>query len=163
MKWRSAILLAVGIPVLTACGSGGDGPTAPSDLDPSLVQADSASLLNEARSAQQLEALAPDSRLSEIARAHSEAMLEQGSVPRSGPASGSLRDRLRAAGVSFRSAGQNLVQVRSSRDPAGEAHSQLFASQGHRDNILDTRFQLVGVGVAKDGRTYWITQIFVEP
>jgi uncharacterized protein YkwD len=34
-------------------------------------------------------------------------------------------------------------------------------SSEHRPNILNPAFQLVGVGVARDGGSYWITQVFV--
>lgn len=163
MKRWLAIPLVLSLPVLAACGSGSGGPTAPADLAPGLVESESGSLVNQARGARQLGPLSFDPQLAEVARAHSEAMLDQGFLAHTGASDDSLRDRLRAAGVSYRSAGQNLAQVQAAVDPAGEAHAQLVASQGHRDNIVDPRFQLVGVGVAKDGGTYWITQIFIEP
>jgi uncharacterized protein YkwD len=37
-----------------------------------------------------------------------------------------------------------------------------MASPPHRANILGERFTNVGVGVATDGESYWITQIFIR-
>lgn len=43
------------------------------------------------------------------------------------------------------------------------AHRALMASSGHRANILDGRFRVLGVGaVLRDG-TWWFTQDFLEP
>ena len=47
--------------------------------------------------------------------------------------------------------------------PAQVAHKQLMASASHRKNILSPKYRLAGVGVAKAGNTYWITQIFIKP
>ena len=38
-----------------------------------------------------------------------------------------------------------------------------MASQSHRKNILSPKYKLAGVGGARAGNTYWITQIFIKP
>ena len=48
-------------------------------------------------------------------------------------------------------------------DPATAAHLELMASPGQRASILDPRFEQAGVGVARLGESYWVTQIFVAP
>jgi uncharacterized protein YkwD len=163
MKRWALIPLTLFLLLLFACGRGGEGPTAPAAVAPAVVEAESGSLLNETRISSEIDLLSFDPVLAQVARAHSEAMRDGGSLDHSGPGGGTLRDRLRAAGISFRSAGENLAQVQSAADPAGGAHSQLMQSVGHRANIVDPRFRLFGVGVAEDGGTYWITQIFIEP
>jgi len=163
MKWWLSSSFGLAVLVLSACSSGSGGPTAPAKLAPELVESESGSRVNELRAARQLAPLSFDPRLAAVARARSEALLGPGFPGGVGASGDSLRDRLRAAGITFRSAGENLAQVQAAVDPAGEAHAQLIASPGHRDNIVDSRFQLVGVGVARDGGTYWITQIFIEP
>ena len=74
-----------------------------------------------------------------------------------------MRARLRAAGIPFSAAGENLAKITSVPNPAGFAHQQFMDSPGHRDVILDSRFRLAGVGVARSGDTYWLTQIYIQP
>lgn len=161
---RRLTALALGaILMLVGCSGDSRGPTAPAEIAPALVESESGSLVNELRLERQLDLVSFDPLLADIARAHSEAMRDRGFLGHSGPSGQSLRARLRAAGVAFRSAGENLAQVQSAPNPAGEAHAQLLESPGHRENMLDPRFRLVGVGVASEGDTYWITQILLEP
>ena len=48
-------------------------------------------------------------------------------------------------------------------NPSVLAHDLLMDSERHRANILDARFQQVGIGVARSSDTFWITQVFVTP
>lgn len=41
-------------------------------------------------------------------------------------------------------------------------YSALTRSPGHYANIVDTRFQYLGVGVYYDGSRYWVTQEFMQ-
>lgn len=100
-------------------------------------------LLNDARASDGLQPLAPDPRLQSVARAHSEEMLKLGYFAHNSPVSGSPSDRLQAAGISFRVAGENLAYA-----PTVEiAHRGLMNSPGHRANILSPDFTRVGIGV----------------
>lgn len=153
------IVLATAM-ALSACG-GSDGPTAPTRGD-GQVALESFKLLETART----EILgAPEIRLDEslsaVATRHSEAMRDQGFLGHTDPRDGGLRERLRGAGVPFSSAAENLVQVSDRNDPAGLAHAELMASPSHREHILDGRFLYVGIGVARLGDQYWVTQIFI--
>jgi uncharacterized protein YkwD len=156
------LISVVTLLLLVACGGGG-GPTAPAELSPAVVEAQSAALVNDGRTARSTAPLVFDPVLSAVARAHSEAMRDHAFLAHEGPGGDSLRSRLHAAGVRFRSAGENLAQVQASSDPAGKAHGQLMNSPGHLDNLLNERFEVFGVGVAREGGTYWITQIFIDP
>ncbi len=161
IKLLSAVVVLL---TLVACGGGSGGPTEPSDLSPFQVESQLSDLVNRARSAENVSPdLTTDQLLAQVAREHSEAMRDRGFFSHVDPDGKRLRDRLRAAGVPFRAAGENLAQVTGSGDPAGQAHQMLMGSPSHRDNILSRKFRLLGVGVAKDGGTYWITQIFVQP
>ncbi len=75
---------------------------------------------------------------------------------------GGLRARLRKAGIEFTTAGENLAKLVSVPNPASRAHSQFMDSAEHREVILDKRFRLAGVGVARNGDTYWLTQIYIR-
>jgi uncharacterized protein YkwD len=157
-----ALLLAA--TSLAACGSGGESsPTAAASLDPLEIEYESLRLVNNARSAEGVRPeLSLEESLARVARAHSRAMRDQGFFAHAGPDGAGLRRRLDAAGVSYRAAAENLVQVVSTSSPAQFAHQQLMSSAEHRDNILSSRYSLAGVGVARAGDTYWITQIFIR-
>jgi uncharacterized protein YkwD len=43
------------------------------------------------------------------------------------------------------------------------AHRAFMESEGHRNNILDQRFAVVGLGAVWDGREWWVTEDFVQP
>ena len=154
------LILALAV---AACGGGSSGPTQPAELSASQVESQSLGLVNSERSAEQISALSNDQLAAMVAREHSEAMRDRGFFSHVDPDGQTLRDRLRSAGVSFRMAGENLAQVDGSPDPAGHAHTLLMQSKSHRDNILSDDFEMIGVGVARDGGSYWITQIFIKP
>ncbi len=164
--------LGVGVGLLAAiamigvgCGGGAnpDSPTTPLGTTVAEVEFESFQLVNAARSDSNVQPqLDLEETISRVAREHSEAMRDQGFFGHEGPAGG-IGARLRAAGIRFSTAGENLAKLSSVPNPAGEAHARFMASAEHRDLILDPRFQLGGVGVARSGSTYWLTQIFVSP
>ena len=43
------------------------------------------------------------------------------------------------------------------------AHDALMASAPHRQNILDARFVVVGIGAVQAGGRWWITEDFLQP
>lgn len=149
--------------ILTSCGGGSSGPTAPGGVTIPEVESRSFALVNDSRRSDGVGSdLMSDPMIAEVARRHSEAMRDQGFFSHTDPAGNGLRSRLRSAGIQFRSAGENLAQVNHPVDPAGMAHQEFMASQIHRRHILNAEFKNIGVGVARSGDTYWITQIFVE-
>lgn len=164
MRRIAVVPLVVVLILVAACGgSGGGGPTAPADISSFQVESQSTGLVNQERSAEQKSQLAIDSLAQQVAREHSEAMRDRDFFSHVDPDGTTLRDRLRAAGVSFRMAGENLAQVEGAGDPAGHAHRLLMESKSHRDNILSGDYEVIGVGVAKQGDAYWITQVFIKP
>jgi hypothetical protein len=46
---------------------------------------------------------------------------------------------------------------------AQPAHDHLMASPHHRDNILDARFTVVGLGATYRDGSWWITEDFLQP
>ena len=160
-SWLAVVLMSLAV---VSCGGGGeDGPTVAA-LTIAEVEVASFELLRAARSENGIaNELGFNRALGEVARAHSEAMRDQGFLAHTDPSGEGLRARLRAAGLSFASATENLVQVSHRSDPAALAHAELMASPEHRKQIVDSTFQLAGVGVARSADTYWFTQIFIEP
>jgi uncharacterized protein YkwD/uncharacterized membrane protein required for colicin V production len=136
----------------------------PPNVDTDLVEseqaeAEIAELVNQERANRGLPTLAYDPSLVPVARAHSAEMLEIGYFSHTSPNTGSLRDRLRTAGISYQTAGENLAYAPT----VDVAHRGLMQSDGHRRNILEPTFEYIGVGVivAPDG-TLMVTQLFAE-
>jgi uncharacterized protein YkwD len=162
--WQSALQLLVLLAAasLIGCG-GGDSPTDPQILNSAAVEDQSFQLINSARSGHGVALVVLDDQLSRIAREHSEAMRDQGFFSHTNPNGNGLRKRLRAHGVTFSSAGENLALINDSSNPAGLAHEQLMSSAEHRGVMLASRFVRAGVGVAQAGSNFWITQIYLKP
>ena len=159
------VALAVFALVGVACGGGGESgsPTSPLGTSVAQVEFESFQLANSARSDSNVQPpLSHDDAISRVARAHSESMRDHDFFGHQGP-NGGMRARLRAAGIPFSVAGENLAKLSSVPNPAGTAHAQFMSSAEHRGVMLDPRFRLAGVGVARSGDTYWITQIFIRP
>jgi hypothetical protein len=58
-----------------------------------------------------------------------------------------------------RASGENVAY----NTDLADAHRRLMDSPGHRANILDARFDRIGVGAVQDGNgTWWITEDFVQ-
>ena len=116
-------------------------------------------LVNKERVSRGLSPLEMDERLREVARAHSEDMFARGYFSHITPEGDDPFQRMRAAGISFVSAGENIAYA-----PSVEiAHGGLMNSPGHRANILDSDFHRVGIGVV-DGGVYgkMFTQDFTD-
>lgn len=162
-RWFFWVLLLLGL-IAGGCDSSGS-PTEPSaSLTPSEVEFHLLQLTHGERSAAGLNpALIRDGALSEVARNHSEAMRDLGFFGHEGPDGGTLRQRLRAAGIDFQRAAENLSKVTNSTAPATFAHELLMDSDHHRANILNPGFRYVGIGVSRSTDTFWITQIFIKP
>ncbi|MGH7263715.1 MAG: CAP domain-containing protein [Candidatus Rokuibacteriota bacterium] len=142
--------------VFTLLGGAGE-PTAGA-LESAILSA-----VNEVRRTHGLAPLEPDGALHAVARAHSEAMGGRDVLAHRDPASGSLADRARAAGIAFRAIGENLARSRGMTDPGIAVVQGWMQSPGHRRNILGSRFRKTGVGVWHDGTAYYVTQVFLEP
>lgn len=154
------LLLLLGLAL--ACG-GGSSPTAPDGQGVVEVEQRSFSLLNGARAAAGVTpAFGLDPEVARVARRHSESMRDHGFFGHRDPEGRTLAQRLAEAGISYQGAAENLARVTGAADPASWAHEQLLASAEHRGNILDRDFELAGVGVARQGDTYWITQVFLK-
>ena len=91
-----------------------------------------------------------------IAVAHSQEMAGKGDIFHSTSFFGSAVKKL----LNVAARGENVAY----NGDIDSAHARLMASAGHRANILDSRFSVVGFGVvrAADGR-YFVTQNFIQP
>ena len=127
-------------------------------------QTSSLQLLNEARAANGEPPLVLDATISRASQSHAEEMAQYNYLGHTNRAGQAPWDRMRAVGVSFGTAGENV-----GRATDGGAEGVIRAmfdmmmaetppDDGHRVNILDGRFRRVGVGVARaGGMLYWVT------
>jgi uncharacterized protein YkwD/uncharacterized membrane protein required for colicin V production len=102
-------------------------------------------LVNQERQQAGLRPLAADETLRGVARAHSQEMFERSYFAHDSPTAGTPYDRMRAAGVTFLLAGENLAYAPNVQ----VAHAGLMRSPGHRANILRAEFGRVGIGVIR--------------
>ena len=113
------------------------------------------SLIDADRRAHGLGALATRSPLSDVAVAHSRSMAERGELWHNDDLfSRATKDRL-----GLRLVGENVAANGSIDD----AHRRLMASAGHRANLLSASFVQLGLGVARTGTTWFITEVFATP
>lgn len=114
-------------------------------------------LVNQERVAAGLAPLVWDPELVPVARAHSQEMFEEGYFAHESPITGSPFDRLAAAGIIYRTAGENLALAPT----LDMAHQGLMDSPGHRANILEPAYGRIGIGVVSSpGRGSMYTQLF---
>ncbi len=165
VRLAAASLVAVALLAISCGGGSGASPTDPG-VNPSLAAIEflSFDLINQDRKANGVEPqLTFDSRLADIARAYSQQMREQGFFSHVDPEGHDVGYRLTTGGVTYTAADENLALVTHTSDPAGYANERFMGNPPHRANILDPRMRRAGVGVAFDGTSYWITQVFVQP
>lgn len=158
------IALALLVLLVLSAACSGSSPTAPGQGGPSgfAVEGSSYARVNEARRGEGKPDLLLDPVLSEVARAYSRRMRDEGFFGHQDGSGKGLRDRLAAAGIGFTMAGENLAYVENASDPAAMAHQMLMGNAAHRANILEGRYTEIGIGVAQSGDTYWITQVFLR-
>jgi len=140
----------------------GDAVVALPAADPAELRDDSGAatevfdLLNRARVDSGVAPLAWSPALSEVAAGHAREMYLEGYFSHRSAATGSVGDRLEAAGVSYSLAGENLALAAT----ATQVHDGLMGSLGHRENILRPEFRRVGVAVVEGPLGLMTVQVF---
>jgi uncharacterized protein YkwD len=130
-------------------------------VEPEAVEAQLFKLINRDRARQGLGLVRADSRLGDVARAHSREMAETGVVSHVSPRTGNVRDRVLHARLDVALLGENVGQDYS----AAGAHRSFMSSPGHRGNVVDPNMTAVGIGVVRgkehgDPVSLYITEIF---
>lgn len=96
-----------------------------------------------------------DEETSEVAYGHSKDMSDSNEFSHTSKQFGSLSDRLEAAKVAYKSAGENIA----ANYPDGPAVTEGWLnSKGHRDSLLNEEFTHLGVGVFQK----YYTQNFIQ-
>lgn len=124
-------------------------------------------LVNAERVKDGLVALAADTKLDKIARAHSEDMLSKGYFSHTNTSGCSSSCRATLAGYAWRAVGENIYTMTGYDMGAKEtAHHMVdgwMNSPGHRANILNASFTHHGIGLAVSGKTLYATSVFALP
>lgn len=103
--------------------------------------------------------LTSDPNIVPVARKHSRDMFQRRYFSHINPEGQDAGDRLRAAGVEYSIAGENLAYAAD----VETAHEGLLNSEGHRRNILDPTFHRVGIGIINAGiYGKMFTQVFAD-
>lgn len=113
-------------------------------------------LINEIRRQNGLLSLTANWELSRVARYKSQDMVDQHYFSHNSPTYGTPFQMIRAFGLSYRTAGENIAY--GQRTPQAVVDAWMNSS-GHRANILNASFTQIGVGYVADGH-YW-TQMFL--
>ena len=153
-------LIALVVAVASAAGlSYAAEPASPVDL----MERRAVQRINGVRGEHMRAPLRTDADLARLAREYSCALLQRGALSHTGPDGQSVADRVLAAGKSFLAVGENLARSTGPGDPLGAAIDAWMRSVGHRENILRPDFTDTGVGVCREGTTYYFTQVFLRP
>ena len=116
-------------------------------------------LLNQARAKYGRGAVKCDTAGLKAARAHSQWMCSRSLMSHTGKNGSSAGQRLKAAGASFSSWGENIARGYSSPQ---SVHNGWMNSSGHRSNMLKSSFTRAAVGMVPcNGHPYW-TQVFMR-
>lgn len=113
-------------------------------------------LVNEIRVQNGLQALSADWELSRVARYKSQDMVDNRYFSHTSPTYGTPFQMIRAFGLSYRSAGENIAYGYAAPQAVVNAWMN---SSGHRANILNASYTRIGVGYVSAGH-YW-TQMFI--
>lgn len=126
--------------------------TSASEFEKQVVE-----LTNAERTKAGLAPLQIDNAVMASAHAKSADMAKNNYFSHTSPTYGSPFDQMKAAGISYRSAGENIAQGQQTPEQVVQAWMN---SEGHRANILNSSFTHIGVGYVADGN-YW-TQQFIQ-
>lgn len=116
-------------------------------------------LVNRERTTRGLHALTVDDTLRDIARGKSKDMFDRRYFSHYDPDGKNAADRANEAGIIYNLIGENLAYA----PDLNTAHEGLMNSEGHRANILETKYGRIGIGIMRSayyGNMY--TQIFAD-
>ncbi|MBU5439262.1 hypothetical protein KQI42_14660 [Tissierella sp. MSJ-40] len=126
----------------------------------SAVEMEVVRLVNIEREKAGLAPFTASSELSKVARVKSEDMAKNNYFSHTSPTYGDPFAMMKSFGIKYNTAGENIAKGYSS---AQSVVNGWMNSPGHRANILNPRFNKIGVGLYKtsNGTAYW-TQMFTN-
>lgn len=126
------------------------------DAAVSSFEAEVIRLVNKIRAENSLSPLTANWELSRVARYKSQDMRNNGYFSHTSPTYGTPFQMIKAFGLSYRTAGENIA--RGYISPQAVVNGWMNSS-GHRANILNASYRQIGVGYVAQGN-YW-TQLFI--
>jgi uncharacterized protein YkwD len=145
---------SAGVALRPASAAAPDIPFTEFDSDSEQILFD---LANQARSQAGLSALTLDAGLSRAARVHALAMLSARQLSHQFSGEPSLPQRLAGATrIQLEREGENVAFDYS----AADGHRHLMLSPPHRANLLNANYNVIGLGVVRDGDRLYIVQDF---
>lgn len=118
--------------------------------------------INEIRQQQGLTPLQANQKLANVARQYSQQMAKENFFSHTSPAGQSLVQRIKSAKINYTLVGENLFKCTNIPQPVPAAVEGWMNSPGHRKNILRPQYRETGIGVWRDGNTYYFTQLFLR-
>lgn len=115
-------------------------------------------LINQERILLNLPELKPDEQLFKVARLKARDFVERNYFGHTSPTYGTFREMLNRFGVQYTIAGENLAASYS----VTRAHNSLMGSPGNKANILDSKYQRVGIGIAVKGTYKYYVQLYTD-
>lgn len=117
-------------------------------------------LVNVERAKVGRSALIENNKISNVARIKSQDFIKNNYFSHNSPTYGSPFDMLKSFGITYTAAGENIA---NGQRTAAEVMNSWMNSSGHRANILNSAYNQIGVGVARDknGNLFW-TQMLVR-
>lgn len=115
-------------------------------------------LINSERDKKGVKPLIADSRLVKAARLKSQDMIDNDYFAHESAKYGTPSELVAAQGVSYHYVGENLAVSGTVQ----QAHRGLMGSPGHRQNILNPKFRLIGIGIIKGRRGVTVSQEFTD-
>ncbi|WP_342601001.1 CAP domain-containing protein [Psychrobacillus sp. FSL H8-0483] len=113
-------------------------------------------LTNQERAKAGLKPLQLDTKLTQSAQAKSQDMKDKNYFDHTSPTYGSPFDQMKAFGVTYSSAAENIAMGQRS---ATEVMNAWMTSPGHKANIMNPSYTHIGVGLSDSG--YYWTQQFI--
>jgi len=115
-------------------------------------------LVNRARASEHRSELSRSTTLDALAREHAGAMQKSRRMAHDA-GDGDPSARLAGAGLDVLAAGENVARALD----VVRAHRTLWASPSHRENLLEPRFDAIGIGVVQDqDGSLWVCELFAD-
>jgi len=96
--------------------------------------------------------------LAQAAREHAQSMVARGELSHQVPGEPALRERLIATGLRFDASAENIAFG----DTPSEIHQSWMKSPGHRTNLLNPRYNAIGIVVMRRGDSLWAVEDFAH-
>jgi uncharacterized protein YkwD len=148
MRLTTNLLLTAAICVALQIVAGAQAPTEQRIFE----------LANQARKDAGIDPLQWNEQAAQAARTHAKLMAAQHALSHQFAGEPALRDRMGAAGLRFDAAAENVADAVS----AEEAHDALMHSPPHRENLLNPKYNALGIGVSESNGQLYVVQDFAH-